>query len=250
MLEAGELAMMYYGKTTRTIKEDATVLTEADTAIEEFLKVALTHLAPDFGYIGEETEQDRPPKNGETRSWVDDALDGSRAFVVQMPIWTPAVAVVDGDKPIAGVAINPLTQELFWADVEGPAFYNDQPMVPNYNANFDRYSFIIAPTNHHRLYKIDFPGRIYCMGSPIYQFCMAAMGSVSGIVFNPKVYIWDLAVPAVLFDRVGGEMRYASGKLVDCAELMDRQVVKETVFAGGPEVVAELRKRVELINTT
>ena len=61
VLEAGELALLYYGKVTQSLKADLSVVTEADTAVEDFLRLALTGLAPEYGFIGEETAQDRAP---------------------------------------------------------------------------------------------------------------------------------------------------------------------------------------------
>ncbi len=39
--EAGQLAMLYHGKVSRSLKSDMTIVTEADEAIESFLKVSL-----------------------------------------------------------------------------------------------------------------------------------------------------------------------------------------------------------------
>jgi len=94
--EAGRLALRYYGKVSKSLKTDLSIVTEADAAIEEFLKRSLTALAPDFGYIGEDTEQVRTPRPGEDRSWVVDALDGTQAFSARIPNWSPAVCVVIG----------------------------------------------------------------------------------------------------------------------------------------------------------
>ena len=105
-------------------------------------------------------------------------------------------------------------------------------------------AFVIGPTNHHRLFTIDFPGRVYCFGEPIYQMCLVAKGSVSGLFFDAAINLWDLALPTLLFEKVGATLAYASGRPVELAELMNRQVVPEPVFAGHPETVAMLRERV------
>jgi len=106
--EAGQLALLYYGKVTKSIKADLSVVSEADEAVEDFLRLSLTSLAPGYGYIGEETDGSRPPAPGETHAWVVDALDGSRAFVAGMPLWMPAACLMDGNRPIAGAAVNPV----------------------------------------------------------------------------------------------------------------------------------------------
>ena len=75
-------------------------------------------------------------------------------------------------------------------------------------------TFIAGPTNHHRTFAVDFPGRIYCLGAPIYQLCLVAKGAVAGMFFDPAVNLWDLALPLVLLERTGGVLEYASGRRV------------------------------------
>ncbi|MCC6224194.1 MAG: inositol monophosphatase [Thermoleophilia bacterium] len=242
--EAGELALLYSGKASRSLKADLSVVSEADAAVEGFLRLALTGLAPTYGYIGEETEDSQPPAPGETHSWVVDALDGSRAFVAGLPLWTPAVCLLDGDRPVAGAALNPVTGELFWATADGPARVGEEPLEPAFPTTLEATTLAFGPTNYHRLFDVDFPGRIYCLGAPIYQLCLVARGAVAGMFFDPAVNLWDLALPKLLLDRVGGVLVYASGRPVELAELVGRDVVPEPVFAGGPELVAALRERI------
>jgi len=243
VVEAGRLGMLYYGKVNRSIKADLTVVTEADAAIESFLQLALTGLAPGFGYLGEETQETRPPAPGETRHWIVDALDGSRAFAARLPLWTPAVCLMRGSQPIAGAAYNPVTDELFWCDEAGPAWCNDEPLHPALSAEIEANSFLLGPTNHHRTFSIDFPGRVYCLGAPIYQLCLLAKGCASGFFFDPVVNLWDLALPSLLLDRCGAVLVYGSGRPVDLSELMDRRQIPEPIYAGGREMVEQMRER-------
>ncbi len=245
--EAGQLALLYYGKVSQSIKADLSVVSEADAAVENFLKLSLTALAPHYGYIGEETEDTRAPAPGEEHCWVVDALDGSRAFVAGMPLWTPAVCLLKGHQPVAGAAINPVTNELFWANSDGPAFCNDEPLRPTFSAELKPNTFIFGPTNHHQTFKVDFPGRVYSLGAPIYQLCLVARGAVSAMFFDPAINLWDLALPSLLLQRTGAVLVYASGRPVIMAELMGRSKVAEPIFAGDPEMVDILRQRIAYV---
>jgi myo-inositol-1(or 4)-monophosphatase len=244
VLEAGQLALLYHGKVTRGVKADLSVVTEADGAIEAFLKLALTSLAPNFGYLGEETEETRPPAAGESHYWVVDALDGSRAFSARMPLWTPAVCLMRGDQPVAGAAFNPVTGELFWCDQDGPAYCNEEALHPDLSAEMKPNTFIFGPTNHHRTFKVDFPGRVYSLGAPIYQLCLVGKGSAKGFFFDPNVNLWDLALPSLVLRHTGAVLVYASGRPVELSKLMDRSLVPEPIFAGGAEMVAQMRERI------
>ena len=242
--EAGQLALGYYGRVTGSVKADQSIVSEADGAVEEFLRASLLALDPTYGYIGEETSESRPAAPGETRVWVVDALDGSRAFVAGMPLWMPAVCLMDGATPIAGAAVNPVTNELFWADTDGPAWCNDIALDPAPPGALGPNTFIFGPTNHGRTFDVDFPGRIYCLGAPIYQLCLLAKGAVTGLFFDAAVNLWDLALPSLLLGRVGAELRYASGASVDLGALIGRDKVPEALYAGTPGMVEILRSRI------
>jgi myo-inositol-1(or 4)-monophosphatase len=245
VVEAGRLALTYFGKVTGAVKADQSVVSEADAAVEDFLGAALAGLAPGYGYIGEETADSRAPAAGETRAWIVDALDGSRAFVAGMPLWMPAVCVMSGDRPLAGAAFNPATGELFWADEEGAAYCNDDALPPARSpAAFGPNTFVFGPTNHHRTFAVDFPGRIYSLGAPIYQLCLVAKGAAIGLFFDPAVNLWDLALPSLLLSKTGAVLVYASGRPVDLGELIGRATIPEPIFAGSPETVALLRERI------
>lgn len=243
--EAGRVALRSYGRVSGSVKADQSIVSEADGAVESFLRGELARLGPGFGYIGEETADSVEPAPGETRAWVVDALDGSRAFVAGMPLWMPAVCLLDDARPVAGAAVNPVTGELFWADATGPAFCGDEPLRASDSPSQLRpNTFLFGPTNHQRTFEIDFPGRIYCLGAPIYQLCLLAKGAVAGFFFDPAVNLWDLALPALLLERVGGVIVYASGRPVDLAELIGRDVVREAIYAGNPEMVEIMRARI------
>jgi myo-inositol-1(or 4)-monophosphatase len=245
VVEAGRIALTYYGKVSGSVKADQSVVSEADAAVEDFLRTALTALAPGYGYIGEETADPRAPAAGETRAWIVDALDGSRAFVAGMPLWMPAVCVMSGPRPLAGAALNPATGELFWAAEESTAYCNDEALPPaSPPGAFGPNTFIFGPTNHHRTFTVDFPGRIYSLGAPIYQLCLVAKGAAVGFFFDPAVNLWDLALPSLLFTRTGAVLVYASGRSVDLGELVGRAKIPEPIFAGSPEMVDLLRERI------
>ena len=245
--QAGALALRHYGTTSKTIKADRTVVTEADAAVEGFLKSSLTALAPRYGYLGEETPATKAPAPGEEHLWVVDALDGSRAYSARMPLWMPAVCLLKGARPVAGAAVNPVTNELFWADREGPAYCNDEALSPTFSTELAPNTFILGPTNHHRAFAIDFPGRVYCLGAPIYQLCLVAKGAAAALFFDPAVKLWDLALPSLLLERTGAVMVYASGRPVAVEELMDRRTIPEPLFAGGAEMVDILRRRISYL---
>src|ERR1700744_338109 len=92
-------AMRDAGLTT-TAKADGTPVTDADIAVDGLLKAALGQARPHYGWLSEETadNRDRP---GPPRGFVVDPIDGTRAFLRGRPWWTISIAVVEGDRPVA-----------------------------------------------------------------------------------------------------------------------------------------------------
>jgi len=113
--EAGGLALSLFRTELRTwTKANESPVTEADMAVDAFLKDRLQALAPDYGWLSEESvdTQDRLTSH---RLWVVDPIDGTRAFMAGAPDWVVSAALVEDGRPIAGVLFAPVTNELFVA---------------------------------------------------------------------------------------------------------------------------------------
>lgn len=83
-------------------------VTIADRAAEEAMRALIHQHYPEDGVEGEEME-DVPSSSGFT--WVLDPIDGTRAFILGLPLWGTLIALNDGAKPIYGVLDQPYTGE-------------------------------------------------------------------------------------------------------------------------------------------
>ncbi|RAI38147.1 inositol monophosphatase family protein, partial [Rhodoplanes roseus] len=131
MREAGALALAairnpikswYKGK-----GEDSPV-SEIDLAVDRLLKERLGRLAPDAGWLSEETEDD-PARLGCERLWVVDPIDGTRGLLAGKPDWTISVALVERERPVVAALLAPVTDEMFLAVQGGGATRNGSPMT-------------------------------------------------------------------------------------------------------------------------
>ncbi len=242
--EAGQLALGYYGKVTGSVKADQSVVSDADGAVEDFLRSSLTALAPGYGYIGEETAESRPAAAGETRAWVVDALDGSRAFVAGMPLWMPAVCLMDGDRPIAGAAVNPVTNELFWADVDGAGLLQRRAAPPEavHDPGAEHVHLRADEPPAHLRGRL--PGPHLLPGCADLPAVPAREGRGRGSVLRPGGEPVGPGVAVAVAGRIGAVLVYASGRPVDLGELIGRDKVPEALYAGSPEMVDILRQRI------
>jgi histidinol phosphatase-like enzyme (inositol monophosphatase family) len=85
-------------------------VTEADKGAERAIRALITEHYPDHGVIGEEYGEDRPDAEF---VWVLDPIDGTRAFISGLPVWTTLIGLRFQGEPVLGSIGQPFTDELF-----------------------------------------------------------------------------------------------------------------------------------------
>ena len=124
--EAGRIACSYFrrgGKTTARVwsKHGGSPVTEADVAVDSFLKVRLIEALPDAAWLSEETTDD-PARLCAPRLWIVDPIDGTRAFLSGHPDWSIAIALLVDGEPVLGIVHAPAHGLLYEACRGGGAF--------------------------------------------------------------------------------------------------------------------------------
>ncbi len=116
MREAGEIARVTsQRKFERWTKgKDRSPVSEADIAVNDFLRERLAKLLPGAGWLSEETEDD-PAARDMHQTWIVDPIDGTRAYIQGRPDWTVSVALVEDARPVLGALYAPVTEEMFLA---------------------------------------------------------------------------------------------------------------------------------------
>ena len=91
-------------------------VTQADRDAEAAMRRLITERFPDHGVIGEEYGEDRPDAE---YVWVLDPVDGTRAFVAGLPLWTTLIALRHEGRPVTGVIAQPVMDEIFLGGPSG-----------------------------------------------------------------------------------------------------------------------------------
>jgi len=122
--EAGEIARHYYGKEYRRwSKSRGEPVTEADIAIDKFLRGTLEKARPDYGWLSEETGKNLSRLNTE-RMFIVDPIDGTTAFLKERPHFSISIGIAEKGRAVAGVVYNPILDECFAAFSGGGARLN------------------------------------------------------------------------------------------------------------------------------
>ncbi|KAF0294502.1 Inositol monophosphatase 1 [Amphibalanus amphitrite] len=104
------------------------LVTETDTAVEEFLFSELRKVYADHRYIGEESVSLDGEKVELTDdpTWIIDPVDGTMNFVHSFPFICVSIGLTVNKEPVVGVIYNPVLDHMYHARKGCGAFLNNQ----------------------------------------------------------------------------------------------------------------------------
>jgi histidinol phosphatase-like enzyme (inositol monophosphatase family) len=110
---AGAFALRHYrANVVVETKGDGSPVTIADRGAEEVARDWIRTRFPADGIVGEEFGETRGTS---ARRWIIDPIDGTKSFVRGVPLWGSLVAVLEGERVLAGAAAFPATGETIAA---------------------------------------------------------------------------------------------------------------------------------------
>ena len=215
---AGEVIRSYYQKNPGVrLKADASPVTEADLRAEQVIRATLSERFPGYGFFGEETGQHAM---GAENVWLVDPLDGTKAFVREIPFFSTQIALLRAGKLVLGVSSAPVYGELAWAEEGGGAWLNDRPVrVSNVaalaqaaistgnlgslarSARWQRFGRLVGAAGYLRGYG-DFV-----------HYHLLARGALE-VVLESDVNILDIAALTVIVREAGGTLTDLEGRAV------------------------------------
>ncbi len=208
--EAGLIAMRYFGKTPDVwMKTGQSPVSEADIAVDRFLKAELLAARPDYGWLSEETVADTSRLSAR-RTFVVDPIDGTRAFIGGQDMWCVSIAVVEKGRPIAGVLDVPARNQIFEAMLDGPALRDGMPIKVREAGDLP---IVAGPKTMTRsmLPGVGQTVKVPYIPSLAYRIAMVADGELDATFVKPSSHDWDLAAADLILMRAGGEVLTPNG---------------------------------------
>jgi len=179
-------------------------VTEADIALDTFLKDRLTGILPEAGWLSEETTDD-PARLDHSHVWVVDPIDGTRAFASGHPDWAVSIALVMDGAPVLGVLYAPIHDRLYeavlgegaWCDGQRLRLPETAPAAPLRLAGpkplVDRFEHHTGPIE--RLPKVP---------SLALRLARVAEGSIDVGLVSRNSQDWDIAAADLILREAGG----------------------------------------------
>ena len=213
---AGEIALGFFRAENRVWdKGSDDPVSEADLAVDTYLRETLTTARPDYGWLSEETEDDAD-RLRRSRAFIVDPIDGTRAFISGEKTWAHSIAIVDGGAPVAAAVYLPALGKMYTAGAGDGAALNGTKIT---GAELPDRPRLLASrpalqTRHwpRGLPEIDRHFR----PSLAYRMSLVAEGRFDAMLTLRDSWEWDLAAGALIAaeaglnvsDRAGDPLRF------------------------------------------
>lgn len=210
---AGEIALKCREDLHSELKEDGSIVTNADRKVEEFIREELVKISPGTPVWGEEMGYEEPNEKG---LWVIDPVDGTSNFSYGQPLWGVTVAHVQDGKVQTGCINAP---ELGWsitASRGNGAFMNGRPMAPIEPGPIERHQ-LVGYANVKLVCKQRLPGKFRHIGAFVIEAGMFFTGGFRALITD-GVRLYDAAAGIVIARELGAEIKELDGTDWDEAE--------------------------------
>jgi histidinol phosphatase-like enzyme (inositol monophosphatase family) len=159
--------------------------------------------------IGEEYGEDRP---GAEFVWVLDPIDGTRAFIAGLPVWTTLIGLRFQGQPVLGSIGQPYLEEVFIGSAAGSRLLRrggSRPLKARLCPNLSQAiiattdSGMLKPEELQAWTRLRAAARLARMGCDAYAYAMVAAGAID-LIIEAGLKSWDVEAAVPLLDGAGG----------------------------------------------
>lgn len=195
-------------------------VTAADKGAEAAIRLRISARYPEHGVIGEEYGEDRPDAEF---VWVLDPIDGTRAFVAGLPVWTTLIGLRYQGKPVLGSIGQPFLGEIFIGHKGGSRLISragERRLSVRKGVGLNQG--IIATTDPHGCFdgaemgawrQVRAASRLARTGCDAYAYAMVAGGTID-LVVEAGLKSWDIDAAIPVIEGAGGHVTDWRGETV------------------------------------
>ena len=219
----GEVVLDYFeqGVEMRSKAGDGTynLVSDADVNAEKIIANCISAAFPDHVILGE--EENFGDVNAE-HLWIVDPLDGTNNFAHNIPHFAVSIGYYYRGEAQAGVVVNPVRDDWYWATKGEGAFHNGKQIHVDSASEltqsmigcgfyYDRGTMMEATLAAvHDFFKQDIHG-IRRFGTAALDFCQVAEG-LFGAYFEYQLHPWDFAAGKIIVEEAGGKVTDGRGE--------------------------------------
>jgi len=231
-LVAREEILPRFNRVGYEVKDDGSLLTEADLSADRRISRILADLYPDIAFLSEEmtlADQESLLQDSE-KLWCLDPLDGTSNFAAGIPLFATSLALFIKGEVFMGFSYDPLRDEMFSAVKGQGAWLNNEPLrcKPSGFALNKSIAIVdlkrLKPNLLQRLLH-DAPYKSQRnLGSCVLEWAWMAANR-GHLYLHGGMKLWDLAAGSLILDEAGGYSCTLEGETVFRPQMTPRSVL-------------------------
>ena len=179
-----------------SVKGPSDFVTSADTKAEKIIISELTKAKKNYSILSEE---DGSKINTDSQNvWIIDPIDGTTNFLHGVPHFAISIALKSDNEIVSGVIYDPIKDEMFYAEKNNGAFFNNQRIKVSKKKNIQSCLF---GTGGKEKIETDLITRK--SGSAALDMAYVAAGRYDGY-FQNNLNLWDIAAGVIIIKEAGG----------------------------------------------
>ena len=170
-------------------------VTNADIKTEKIIIDELKKARPNYSIISEESGIEK--NKDETNCWIIDPIDGTINFLHGIPHFAISIALQSNNEIVSGLIFDPIKDELFYAEKNNGAFFNNQRIRVSKKNDINECLFAVG--------KLMSETDLTCRrsGYAALDLAYVASGRYDGY-FQSNLNLWDIAAGIILIKEAGG----------------------------------------------
>ena len=200
-------------------------VTNSDIKAEKIIIEELKKARPNYSIISEEngTENNKDKSN----TWIIDPIDGTINFLHGIPHFAISIALKSNDEIISGLIFDPIKNEIFFAEKENGAFFNNHRIRVSKKNEINNCLFA---TGGETKQELDLPYRK--SGCAALDMAYVAAGRYDGY-FQHNLNLWDIAAGIIIVNEAGG--------VLNEIDLNNNKNIK--IIASSPDINSKLLEK-------
>ena len=181
-----------------SIKGPSDFVTNSDKKTEKIIIEELTKSRKNYSIISEEIGE---IKNlDKDNVWIIDPIDGTTNFMHGIPHFAISIALKSNDEIITGLIFDPIKNEIFYAEKDNGAYFNNQRIRVSKKRSIKECLFATGGQE-----EIDNKLNTRKTGSAALDLAYVGAGRYDGY-FQKKLNIWDIAAGIIIVKEAGGRI--------------------------------------------
>lgn len=229
---AREEILPRFEKVGFAVKQDGSLLTEADLETNRRIREFLYQRWPDIAFLSEEMEAAEQAQllREADALWCLDPLDGTSNFAAGIPLFAVSLALFQQGDVVLALTYDPVRDEMFSAQTGQGAWLNGKPLQCH-DSGFTLCNAVAIvdfkrlPTRlSHALLDHKPYGSQRNLGSCVLEWAWMAANR-GQLYLHGGMKLWDLAAGTLILSEAGGHACTLQGEPVFKAALEPRSVV-------------------------